>query len=398
MNQLSGKFSKFGCRYRNNRKLKVHRHYIVYFINASKHIEDISPEIRSSMVMENFKHDVVFLVGDLRFPAHKSILQVTNEMFYNQHVEPFGSSSEITLNDISPSGFQQFLGFCQFGEVNLNPLNMMPTFDVANTYQHSALAAICANFICENVQESNVLEILDWNLSHQHYQIMRCCRGFFIAHAMEILRDNENFHAISKQLLKTILGWEILNCSEKLLFNETVKWAAAECARRKIVSTLHNKHMILEDVIHLIRLDISPDLEVHSDFPVNPRANRFHKKRFDNLSIHRDVAQTIENFPPTNNDVTCHGFSMILSNPESKLNTNEHFLMTLDTVDDLVFQKEFRINNVTYLAFTDFVFEKPIVMGKHKRHFLKVKFMETNRARYMESDKLCARIVRLYDC
>ena len=391
----------YGEKYRNHHKLVVCRHYIVYFINCTKHIEDIAPDIRKLMITNNFEPDVTFIVDEWKFPSHKRIIKISNEQFYIQHIEPYQNAKEIVIENIDPVGFQQFLRFCHFGDLNLNCLNMMPAYDVAQTFSHSTLLALCINFICDNVQTSNVLKILDWNLNYQNYQIMRCCRGFFIENAIGILSNSDQFHKISKKLLKVILSWDVMNCSEKLLFNETLNWSEKQCEFQKLNPSAENKQCLLEDVLHLIRLEVSPNLEVSNDFPTNPRINRFNKRRFDNLFVETNIEQTWEEIEPTLEDVTCYGFSIILSNPESKVDDCEHFLMTIENGSDLLYQKEFSIKTHDYLAIKDFVFEEPIVMEKHKRHVLKVKFFESKRLRYMEKDELSgkpnARLLRLYD-
>lgn len=385
-------------RYGKHHKLVVYHHYIVYFINNTKHIDDISPDIRKSMITNSFEPDVTFIVDGLSFPGYKQIIRISNEQFYIQHVEPHQNTNGIVVENVNPAGFQQFLRFCHFGDLNFNPLNMMHTYDVAQTYSHSTLLALCTNFICENVQTSNVLKILDWNLNHQNYRIMQCCRGFLIENAMEVLNNTDQFHKISEKLLKVILSWEVINCSEKLLFNKTLSWAEQQCHLKQLQPTTENQKVMLADVLDLIRLEVSPDLEVSNEFPTNSRANRFSKRRFDNLLIEDNIEQTWEEIEATCDDVTCNGFSIILSNPESKIDAREHFLMTIENGSDVLYQKEFSIKTHDYLSIKDFVFEEPVVMEKQKRHVLKVKFFDSKRLRYMEKDgESNSKLLRLYD-
>lgn len=388
-------------RYRNHHKLVVYRHYIVYFINETKHIEDIAPDIRKSLIPSNFEPDVSFIVDGWKFPAHKSVLKISNEQFYIQHVEPHQDAAEIVIAHVGAQGFQQFLRFCHFGDLNLNTLNMMPTFDVAVAYQHSSVMALSEKFICDDVNAANVLEILDWNLKHQNYQIMRTCRRVFTDNATEIVGDSEKFQDISKQLLKEILGWEVMNCSEKWLFNETLKWAEKRCIENELEPSVEHKKSMLEDIIHLVRLEVTSDLRASSDFPTNSRANRFSKRRFDNLFIVKSVDQTWEELPSASEDTTCFGFSIILSNPELNSEAFEQFHMTIETEHDALFAKEFTIKVSDYLSIKDFVFEVPIIMEKRKRHFLMVKFHDADRLRFMGRDDptegTCARLLRLYD-
>lgn len=388
-------------RYRDHHKLVVYRHYIVYFINGTKHIEDVAPDIRKTMIASNYEPDVVFLVDGLKFPAHKRVLRISNEPFYIQHVEPHENKAEISIDNVNSSGFQQFLRFCHFGDLNLNSLNMMPTYDVAENYNHSRLIAQSTDFICDNIKIENVLEVLDWNLHHQNYQILRCSRAFFIENAIKVLSETDQFQKISKDLLQIILGLDVLNCSEKLLFNKTLEWAEEQCRSSRKETTKENVLDMLEDLLHLIRLEISTNLEVTTDFPTNPRANRFSKQRFDNLFIQSNIEETWEEIAVVEEDVTCYGFSIILSNPDSMVDSREHFMITIESGNELILQKEFNIKVHEYLAIKDFVFELPIVIEKFKRYILKVKFICPKRLRFMEKDdstgESCSRLLRLYD-
>lgn len=395
------KFPNFGRKYRNHHKLIVYRHYIVYFISESKHIEDILPDLRKTMISDNYEPDVEFLVGEEKFPAHKKILRISNEDFYIKFIEPFSDQREIEVEGVDPKGFQQFLRFCHFGDLNLNRLNMLPSYDVAVTYNHPRLLELCYQFICKNIQGSNVLEILDWNLKQQNYQIMKSCRGFFIENAIEVLTTSEQFERISKKLLKTILSWDVLNCSEKLLFEMTIKWGQVQCELTNVQPTMENIRSQLEDILYLIRLEITPELEVLNDFPINSRDNRFKKRNFDNLRIVNNIEETCEVIEASHSDKACYGFSVILSNPESVNDSFEHFLVTIECADELLFEKQLKIKTLDYLTIKDFVFERPVTMKRHKRHFLKVKFVDSHRSRYIEKDESSSdvreRIVRLYD-
>lgn len=389
---------RFCDRYQHHRKLVLHHHYVVYFYNDSKHIEDIVPEIRKSMIMEKYESDVVFVVEGCKFPAHKGVLRMSNEKFFIENIATNPGQLEIVINGVDPKGFQQFLSYCQFGDLQLNPLNMMETYDVARRYEHSVILNICTSFICKHVEVNNVLKMFDWNLKHQQHKIMQTCRRFFIENAIEVLTETEDFYSISKELLKVILSLEILNCSEMLLFNKTIKWTEQQCITSGIDRNIQNKMNIVEDLLYLFRLNVSENLEVFNDFSINPRLNYFHKRRFDNLTKQINVEATNEELQAVNDDSICYGFSLILSNPDLKPEAFEHFLMTIETVNKIVFQKEFKIIANDYLVFKDFVFEDPLKMKRDERYFLKIKFSDSSRTRYMEKDVPNGfRILRLYD-
>lgn len=370
-------------------------------MNGTQHIDDIAPDLRETLITEKYDPDVVFIVSDLRFPAFKDVLRAANEQFYIQNVEPHRHLREIVIENVDPSGFQQFLRFLHFGDANLTSLNVMPTFDVAETYQHFPLLALCTDFICSDIRTANVLQVFDWNMRHQNYQIQRTCRGYFIDNAIAVLTETRQFERISRQLLELILKCDVLNCAEILLFKQTVKWAEIRCLATQIEPSTANKQKMLADVLHLVRLNISENLEVASEFPSNPRANRFAKRRFDNLFVATEIQRTWEEIDGLDDDFICYGFSVVLSNPEARADASERFLMTVESESEVLLQKQFEIKVHDYLAFKEFVFETPLTIRRHKRHFVTTEFADPRRSRYLarddSSDESRPRILRLYD-
>lgn len=377
-------FTTLGDKENPHEALSVCRHQSVLFVKDRNNLDP----------------DVTFLIDGQKFPAHKRILKISSEWFYDKYVEPFDSSSEIEVKNVNSGGFDQFLRFCHFGDISLTTSNMLQTYEVAAAYQHEKLSVYCCDFICEHVQVSNVLEILDWNVKYQNYQIMRRCREFFIEHASEILRTTDHFRKSSRKFLKTILNLDTLNCSEMLLFKETMKWVEENCEKSQLEPTTENKLKILGDLLHLIRLDVTSELVALNEFPRNPRANLYDKRKFEKISAMKDVEQTCEEISATGEDVMCNGFSIILSNPESTAEAFEQFLMTIDCEGEKLFELNVKIRIHDYLAIKDFVFEEPIVMKKLKTHSLKIKFDDTSRLRFMDKyvkeGETCGRIVRLY--
>lgn len=370
-------------------------------MNGTQHIDDIAPDLREAMITEKFDPDIVFIVSDLRFPAFKDVLRAANEQFYIQNVEPHRHLCEIVIENVDPSGFQQFLRFLHFGDLNLTSLNAMPTFDVAETYHHSPLLALCTDFICNDIRTSNVLQIFDWNMRHGIYQIQRACRGYFIDNAIAVLTETRQFERISRHLLELILSCDVLNCAEILLFKQTVKWAEIRCLASQIEPSTANKQKMLADLLRLVRLDVSENLEVANEFPSKPRANRFAKRRFDNLFVVTDIERTWEEIDGFEDDFICYGFSVVLSKPGAHADASERFLITVESESEVLLQKQFEIKVHEYLAFKDYVFEAPLIFRRHKRHFVTVEFVDPRRSRYLakddSTDESRPRILRLYD-
>ena len=70
----------------------------------------------------------------------------------------------------------------------------------------------------------------------------------------EMALHSEGFVDIDGTTLASVLGRETLNCKETHLFEAALEWAAAECQRRDLESTPHNKRSVLGETLYLVRI------------------------------------------------------------------------------------------------------------------------------------------------
>lgn len=107
-----------------------------------------------------------------------------------------------------------------FMENRLDIDNVFGILEEAHTYGLTALKDKCVRFLVENIQGA-------------------------------LLSDS--FRNICRGCVRSILSIESLNISEEDLFEHILRWAEAECSRKNLPITDHNKRLVLGDTIRLIR-------------------------------------------------------------------------------------------------------------------------------------------------
>lgn len=65
---------------------------------------------------------------------------------------------------------------------------------------------------------------------------------------------SEGFVDIDLNTLESVLGRETLNCKEMHLFEAALHWATAECVRKDLEPTAHNKRQVLGSALYLVRI------------------------------------------------------------------------------------------------------------------------------------------------
>lgn len=70
----------------------------------------------------------------------------------------------------------------------------------------------------------------------------------------EMALHSEGFADIDLNTLESVLGRETLNCKEMHLFDAALNWATAECVRKDLEPTAHNKREVLGSALYLVRI------------------------------------------------------------------------------------------------------------------------------------------------
>ena len=109
--------------------------------------------------------DVKFLVGNVKFPAHKCVLSVRSPMLYAM----FGTSGMretreevVVVEDVDADIFREVLRFIYTDECSLNILENMPIqlLAAADKYQIVRLKCMCENRLFERMTVDDCADVL----------------------------------------------------------------------------------------------------------------------------------------------------------------------------------------------------------------------------------------------
>ena len=130
---------------------------------------------------------------------------------------------------------------------------VLATLYAAKKYIVPHLARQCVQFLETSLSAKNACILLSQSRLFEEPELMRRCWEVIDAQAEEALAS-ECFTEIDYNTLEMVLARETLNAKEVSLFEATVHWAEAECARREMQPTPENKRRVLDNALHLIRI------------------------------------------------------------------------------------------------------------------------------------------------
>ena len=204
--------------------------------------------------------DIHFNVGKKKedkkiVPAHKYVLGTASPVFFAMLYGDFARDDLISIDDCDSESFLELLRFLYYDQVNLTDLNILDILYLANKYIVPVLSTECVNYLLENVQTENVLDVLNATVCFGETRLEKHCWSILSRRTSEILMS-ESFLEIDEQLLINILQKNCLNVLEIDVFHAVKLWAEKECCRQVLESTTENCRAVLSDVMNLIRFPV----------------------------------------------------------------------------------------------------------------------------------------------
>jgi speckle-type POZ protein len=135
--------------------------------------------------------DIVFLVGNVEFPAHKCILSVRSPMLYAM----FSTSGmretreeKVSVEDIEPDIFREVLRFIYTGVCSLDILDRMPIqlLAAADKYQIIRLKCMCENRLFKRMTVTDCADVLVAADMHNADALYQRCLSFMTESAEKV--------------------------------------------------------------------------------------------------------------------------------------------------------------------------------------------------------------------
>jgi len=117
-------------------------------------------QIKDLYTTMNFA-DIVFVVGDERFSAHKVILSTRCEFFANLFKSNIRDSqgTEIVVDDVSPDSFEEMLEYIYSNNIIINYENALDIFQLSNKWGLKKLETQCEQFLIDHLNLGNYADI-----------------------------------------------------------------------------------------------------------------------------------------------------------------------------------------------------------------------------------------------
>ena len=196
--------------------------------------------------------------------AHKFVLSISSRVFENMF---YGENSEavdvdsVELRDCDNESFLELLRFCYSDEVKLNARNVMRVSILAKRFLLPSLADKCSRFISDNLDASNVFNILPLAVEHKEQDLVERCWDVIDKQTAKAL-ESDGFVEIERPLLEAVVERDSLKIREIELFAAVNHWATSESERQGLTANGENKRKILGGrVLKAIRFSVMTEYE-----------------------------------------------------------------------------------------------------------------------------------------
>ncbi|CAH8680767.1 unnamed protein product [Schistosoma rodhaini] len=211
---------------------------LVYEINHSK---EIIPCISQLYRNETFS-DVVLVVQNTRFPAHRAILAARSEyfraLFYGGLAE--SSSSVVYLNDINVIAFKSILNYIYTGQMKLTkPKLTLSILCLAHQYNFRSLETVISTYLTHSLSVKNVWCIYDMAIMYNLDSLITACLRFLDCLAPAPLY-NPRFLRLSQSSVERLLSRDSFCASEIEIFRAVCAWLRnSKESNCRTLQTLH---------------------------------------------------------------------------------------------------------------------------------------------------------------
>ncbi|XP_048241902.1 BTB/POZ domain-containing protein 6-like [Haliotis rufescens] len=210
--------------------------------------------------------DVTFRVGSTGHvsKAHRYVLISRSCVFHAMFTGPLAETSEVSVPEIEPKDFRQFLLYLYTDNTTVDADNVTALLYASRKYAITALESQCLEFLEKHLNVDNACVILD--AAHRFDQSQLFQKAFtLIKDTGERSLQSSGFLTLSQVLLQKIVESDDLLAEEHVIFSAVNSWAEAECRRQGREVTPEIKRTVLGETLLKVRFPLLEQKFLASD-------------------------------------------------------------------------------------------------------------------------------------
>ena len=186
------------------------------------------------------------------FYAHKDVLGTSSEVFQAMFYGDLAEKGPIVLTDTDDESLEEFLRYLYTQECTFTADNVFHILYLAKKYFLASLHRKCVDFLINNLNGENVLNVLSQATHIGEEYLERRCWKHIISNTKNVVRSDD-FKQISQKTLTKLLRQDTLDISEMELFQFVLKWINFKCSRKKLEPTTKNQRSVIGKAIYKFR-------------------------------------------------------------------------------------------------------------------------------------------------
>jgi hypothetical protein len=187
------------------------------------------------------------------FYAHKYVLGTSSAVFHAMFYGGFAVKDSIVhLSDTNEESLEQFLRFLYTEECTLTGDNVVAIMYLAKKYNLPSLGEKCTNFLSENLNVENALDVLEQATGFEEKELEKECWKCIVSHTRKVVAS-DSFNNISQSTLAKLLMRDKLYIPEVELFQAVLKWIDFQCSCKNLEPTSENRRSIIGKAIYGFR-------------------------------------------------------------------------------------------------------------------------------------------------
>ncbi|XP_046360965.2 BTB/POZ domain-containing protein 6-like [Haliotis rufescens] len=206
--------------------------------------------------------DVTFLLGSEKqvVRAHRYVLVSRSCVFHAMFCGPLVEKGEVTIPDIEPTIFKDFLRYVYTDKATINAETVTGLMYTSRKYSLDALYDLCVTFLETSLSEDNVCQILEQCHGYGELDMEQKALKILTEGGERVIQS-PGFVDLCPCCLEKFLKSKTLNLRESDIFEAVVSWTKERCRKEGVSDAPENRRRLLGDMRYQIRF-ISLPLEI----------------------------------------------------------------------------------------------------------------------------------------